>query len=98
VGGIAKRSLQQFWDGSCCADSRGPLQSCCARAVKATWRTPRDNKNQYASASIFASNRVVFNVGANKYRLVVKLRHRAGIVWMTFDARAVRPHRRGDRE
>jgi mRNA interferase HigB len=95
---IAKRSLQKFWERPGCADARGPLHSWYAEAIKATWRSPQDIKDQYASASICASNRDVFNVGGNKYQLVVELRHRAGIVWMKFDARAVRPHRCGDRE
>ena len=41
-------------------------------------------KGRYASASICGSNRVVFNVGGNKYRLVVEMQYRAGIVWVKF--------------
>jgi mRNA interferase HigB len=41
-------------------------------------------KGQYASASICGNNRVVFNVGGNKYRLVVEMQYRAGIVWVKF--------------
>ncbi len=52
--------------------------------VKATWRTPQDIKDQYASASICGNNRVVFNVGGNKYRLVVEIQYQAGIVWVKF--------------
>jgi len=29
-------------------------------------------------------NRVVFNVGGNKYRLVVEVQYQAGIVWVKF--------------
>ena len=42
------------------------------------------SKNQYANASICANNRVVFDVGGNKYRLVVEMQYRAGIVWLKF--------------
>jgi mRNA interferase HigB len=41
-------------------------------------------KGQYASASICGNNRVVFNVGGNKYRLVVEMQYRIGIVWVKF--------------
>ena len=41
-------------------------------------------KNQYANASICANNRVVFNIGGNKYRLVVEVQYQAGIVWVKF--------------
>ena len=39
---------------------------------------------------ICANDRVVFNVAGNKYRLVVEVQYRAGIVWVKFvDARHV---------
>jgi hypothetical protein len=36
--------------------------------------------NTGPSSSIRGNNRVVFNVGGNKYRLVVEMQYRAGIV------------------
>jgi mRNA interferase HigB len=71
-------------DGLDEAPKRGPLHSWYEEAIKAEWRTPQDIKDQYASASICGSNRVVFNVGGNKYRLVVEVQYRAGIVWVKF--------------
>ena len=53
-------------------------------AIKAKWRRPKDIKDQYANASICGHNRVVFNVGGNKYRLVVEVQYQAGIVWVKF--------------
>lgn len=47
-------------------------------------RRPQDIKDQFASASICGNNRVVFNVGGNKYRLVVEVQYQAGIVWEKF--------------
>ena len=81
---IAKSSVQKFWQRRGCADARGPLQSWHAEVLKATWCTPQDIKDQYAGASLYANNRVVFNVGGNKYRLVVEVQYRAGIVWVKF--------------
>ncbi len=63
---------------------QGPLHSWYAEAIKATWRSPQDIKDQYASASICSNNGVVFNVGGNKYRLVVEVQYQAGIVWVKF--------------
>jgi mRNA interferase HigB len=45
---VAKRSLQKFWERPGCADARGPLHSWHAEAIKATWRSPQDIKDQYA--------------------------------------------------
>ena len=81
---IARRSLQKFWERPGCADARGPLHSWYAEAIKATWRSPQDIKDQYASASICGNNRVVFNVGGNKCRLLVEVQYQAGIVWVKF--------------
>ncbi len=58
-----------------CANARGPLHNWYAEAIKATWRRPQDIKDQYPSASICGNNRVVFNVGGNKYRLVVEVQY-----------------------
>jgi len=59
---IAKSSLKKFWERPGCADARGPLHSWYAEAIKATWRSPQDIKDQYASASICGNNRVVFKL------------------------------------
>ena len=84
MGVIAKSSLKNFWGRPGCGDARGPLHSWYDEAVKATWKSPQDVKDQCASASICGNNRVVFNVGGNKYRLVVEMQYRAGIVWVKF--------------
>ena len=52
--------------------------------MSSNWRTPHDIKDQFAGASICGNNRVVFNVGGNKYRLVVEVQYKAGIVWVKF--------------
>ena len=97
---IAKSSLKRFWERPGCADAKGPLHSWYEEAVKAMWRRPQDIRDPYASASICTNNRVVFNVGINKYRLVVEVQYQAGIRLgeVRRDACAVRPHRRGERE
>ena len=76
--------MQAFWERAGRGDARGPLHSWYEEALKATWRSPQDVKDQFANASICGSNRVVFNVGGNKYRLVVEMQYRAGIAWVKF--------------
>jgi mRNA interferase HigB len=72
---IAKSSLKKFWEQAGCADARGPLHSWYDEALKATWQSPQDVKDRYASARICGNNRVVFNIGGNKYRLVVEMQY-----------------------
>jgi mRNA interferase HigB len=68
---IAKRTLRQFWEQPKCADAKGPLEAWHAEAMQASWKTPQEIKAQFGSASILKGGRVVFNIGGNKYRLVV---------------------------
>ncbi|PKO53220.1 MAG: hypothetical protein CVU27_02115 [Betaproteobacteria bacterium HGW-Betaproteobacteria-20] len=41
-------------------------------------------KAHYRNASICGDDREVFNVAGNKYRLVVEIQYRAGILWVKF--------------
>jgi mRNA interferase HigB len=43
-------------------------------------RPPQELKARYRTASICGNNCGVFNLGGNKFRLVVGIQYRAGIV------------------
>ncbi len=62
------------------ADARGALDAWRAEVQAATWLSPQDIKDRYASASFLTGNRVIFNIKGNSYRLVVKVRFQSGIV------------------
>ena len=81
---VAKGSLKRFWEQPGCSDARGPLHSWYDEVLKTTWRSPQDVKQRYASASICGNNRGVFNIGGNKFRLVVEVQYQAAIVWVKF--------------
>jgi mRNA interferase HigB len=81
---IAKSTLKKFWEQSAYGDAQGPLASWHEEALKADWKSPQAVKAQYRNASICGNNRVVFNVGGNKYRLVVEMQYQAGIAWVKF--------------
>ena len=81
---IAKSTLVKFWSQPVFADSKASLQSWLDEVLKADWKTPQNIKDQYSSASICGNNRVVFNIAGNKYRLVVEMQYRAGIIWVKF--------------
>lgn len=48
------------------------------------WRTPADIKLAHRNASIVGSDRVVFNIGGNKFRLVVAVKYSAQLVFIRF--------------
>jgi mRNA interferase HigB len=81
---IAKRTLKKFWECSAYSDAQYPLESWYEETMKANWLSPQAVKFQYSNASICGNNRVVFNIGGNKYRLVVEIQYRARIVWVKF--------------
>ncbi len=81
---IAKRSLKAFWERPGCGDARAPLESGHEEALRGKWTSPHVVKSRYATASIVGRNRVVFNIGGNKYRVVVEMQYRAGIAWVKF--------------
>jgi len=58
------------------------LRSWIAFAEKAEWKKPGDVKKQFAKAGIVGSNRVVFNICGNKYRLVVKINYDAYMIFI----------------
>jgi len=49
---------------------------------KAKWLSTADVKRLYASASIVSSDRIVFNIRGNTYRLVVAIDFEKGIAWI----------------
>ena len=53
-------------------------------AEAADWANPTQVKEQYATASILRSGRVVFNIGGNKYRLVVRINYAYRVVYIRF--------------
>jgi mRNA interferase HigB len=74
---ISRGTLRDYWARPGREDSEDPLKSWFKVAKSATWRSPADVKKQYGNCSPIAGNRVVFNIGGNKYRLVVKFSYRS---------------------
>jgi len=50
----------------------------------ASWKTPQDIRQRYATASFLRGNRVVFNIKGNDYRLVVAVAYRFEAVYIKF--------------
>ena len=81
---VAKRSLKSFWERPGYRDAKAPLESWFEEAQRSTWTSPHSVRLHYATASFVGRNRVVFNIGGNKYRLVVEMQYRSGIAWVKF--------------
>ena len=81
---IKRKTLIEFYHRSGCRDAKGPLDAWWHEAKKANWQSWTDIKKQYGSASPLKGGRVVFNIGGNKYRLVVKINYPTKTVFLRF--------------
>lgn len=79
---IAKRTLRDFWAREPRAEQ--PLKAWYAVARKANWASPADVKSAYGNASIVGNDRVVFNIGGNRYRLIVRFNYARRIGYVRF--------------
>ena len=100
---IARRTLQEF-AASCVgqhdhAALSHALDTWFHEVRQAVWRNSADVRRTYAHTSIISSERIVFNIKGNDYRLVVAIDYRYATVWIkwigthadydTIDARTI---------
>jgi mRNA interferase HigB len=80
---IARRTLKLFWQRHPQAEE--PLKVWFSVVSKARWTTPVDLKRQFGSSVDFVSdNRVIFDIGGNKYRLVAHVSYAFGRLLVKF--------------
>ena len=66
---IARRTLREFWEIHSPAEA--PLRTWYALVAAAEWTGPSDVRAMFGSADFVGGNRVIFDIGGNKYRLIV---------------------------
>ena len=79
---IAKRTLRDY--GAREPRAEQPLKAWYAVARKADWASPADVKSAYGNASIVGNDRVIFNIGGNRYRLIVRFNYARRIGYVRF--------------
>ena len=80
---IALRTLRQFWEKYPQAET--PIRDWYARVGRAIWAGPADIKAQFGMTVDFvADNRLIFDLGGNKYRLLVHVAYRYKRVLVKF--------------
>ncbi len=80
---VAKRTLKQFWERHPAAET--PLRVWHALVEKADWSGPADVKQQFGtSVDFIGDSRLIFDIGGNKYRLVVHAAYRFKRVLIKF--------------
>jgi mRNA interferase HigB len=79
---VTHRALRDFWARH--PQARAPLTQWYDVARHAQWTRPQDIRNDFNSADFVADNRVIFDLGGNKYRLVVRISYRFKQVLVKF--------------
>lgn len=83
---IARSTLKRFLDSLIGSKDyktvKSALDSWFYEARHADWKNPIDVVKAHANASIVGSDRVVFNIKGNDYRLVVAIHYRLQIVFI----------------
>jgi mRNA interferase HigB len=80
VNVISRKRLVAFWRSH--PDARGPLSAWFSESRKAKWRGTAEIRERCPSASFVGRDRIVSNIGGNKYRLVV--RYRPPVIFIRF--------------
>jgi mRNA interferase HigB len=72
---IAKRTLREFWQNYPHAEK--PLSGWYTIVSKANWTIPAEIKAAFGTNVDFVKdNRVIFDIGGNKYRVIVHVSYR----------------------
>jgi mRNA interferase HigB len=80
---IARRMLKEFWAHH--RHAEGPIRAWLAIAATSHWANPAEIKRQFGSTVDFVGdNRVIFDLGGNKYRLVAHVSFTFGRVLVKF--------------
>lgn len=83
---IARRTLVEYISSLRGHREQKSLKRCLdcwfAEVSKADWKSSEDVKAMYTWASVISSDRVVFDVLTNRYRLVTAVDYEKGIVWI----------------
>lgn len=75
---LGRKLLHDFKEAY--VDARSQIESWEAEVEEAQWSTPHDLKKRYPKASLVKDQQAVFDLCWNKYRLLVQVNYRNGIV------------------
>ena len=81
---ISVGTLRDYWQRPGHSDAEQPLKAWVAISRSAIWSTPADVKRMFRTADIVSNNRVIFNIGGNKYRLIAAVHYRGKRIYIRF--------------
>jgi mRNA interferase HigB len=81
---IAVGTLRDFWNRPGRQDAEQPLRAWVHIVKAAEWSKPTDVKQMFNSADILPTERAIFDIGGNEYRLVAAIHYRGKRVYVRF--------------
>jgi mRNA interferase HigB len=81
---VSHRKLKEFYETAGREDSRVALERWYHVALKAEWKNLSDVKVDFPATDCVNSQRYVFNIKGNRYRLVVVIKFTMGYVFIRF--------------
>jgi len=79
---IARKTLRDFWEIH--PDSEAGLRHWFETITKQDWDTPNRVVEAFNGADTVGNGRIVFNIGRNKYRLIIKFVYETQIGYVRF--------------
>jgi mRNA interferase HigB len=79
---VAKSTLKEFWE--IYPDAEKPLRAWYEKIKGTDWESPYEIKQIYGDADNVGNGRIVFNIGGNKYRLIVLFIYEIKICYIRF--------------
>ena len=77
---ITRKRLLEFWRKH--SDSQRPLKAWLAIVRSKSYLSPDEVRRDFPSASFLGGTRTIFNIGGNKYRLIVDMRYDLGRIYI----------------
>lgn len=79
---VSHRKLKEFYETSGHEDAKVPLERWYQIVEEAEWQNFSDLRSDFGSADSVGNQHYVFNIGGNKYRLVVVVKYVMGFVFI----------------
>lgn len=79
---ISRKKLREFWEKH--RDAEEWLKAWFKEAQAANWKSLDDIRKRYRSADWVRGNKVIFDVKGNRYRLIIKVKFEAQIIYIRF--------------
>lgn len=79
---LSKSTLRDFWERE--PKAKAPLTAWYKAVSKAEWNKFADVKATFRSADLVGDSRVIFDIGGNKYRVIVHVAYRFRKVLIKF--------------